>query len=48
MDLREHLLANDGIVGPGLSESGRRLTRFVLADSSDELDTNPTLAPPRG
>ena len=32
----------------GLSEFGRRLTRFVVADSGDELDTSPTLTPPRG
>lgn len=31
----------------GLSEHARRLTRFVVAGSGDELDARPTLTPPR-
>jgi ectoine hydroxylase-related dioxygenase (phytanoyl-CoA dioxygenase family) len=30
-----------------LSDRARRLTRFVVADSADDLDTSPTLSPPR-
>ena len=30
-----------------LSDRARQLTRFVVADSADELDTSPTLTPPR-
>jgi hypothetical protein len=41
VDLREHLLADNGIVGLEIVEPGD-------VERADDLDTSPTLTPPRG